>query len=144
MIKSIERFAEERKIDKLSPNDDDFAANILEEVLEHRGYNITPETRNTLKDKFNSFVANLEEDGVITFGAVKGIEDKIDAIADIVVFSITEMMKFNYRPTCVLREVSKEVNSRKGKIVNGKFEKFKPGEEGYVEPYKANYKRCEV
>jgi len=144
MIKSIERFARERDIDKLSPNDDAFAANIIEEVLEHRGYVITPEMRTTLKDKFNSFVVSLEEENIITFSTAKGIEGKVDAMADIVVFSITEMMKFDYKPTCVLREVSKEINSRKGKIVDGKFEKFKPGQDGYVEPYKADYRRCEA
>lgn len=64
-------------------------------------------------------------------------EKLVDAWADIVVYAIGGIMKLGYEPECVLEEVVKEINSRVGKIVDGKFVKSET-------KYKANFKRCKT
>jgi len=53
-------------------------------------------------------------------------------------------MKLGYDPEKVLQEVAEEINSRVGSIIDGKFEKLLPGEEGYVKPYKADFTNCKI
>jgi len=48
-------------------------------------------------------------------------EKVIDAFADIIVFSSGVIAKLGYSPDKVLEEVYKEIDSRKGKLVEGKF-----------------------
>ncbi len=48
-------------------------------------------------------------------------------------------MKLGYEPELVLKEVAKEIHSRTGTIVDGKWMKNKN-----VETYKANFKVCKL
>jgi hypothetical protein len=137
MIHKIKKFAKQRQIDEIKPNDDDYAVNIVEELLEHRGYSVPKEQRKTVKVEFNSFIQKLEDNNIIKNENVQKEHYKIDAMADIVVFSLTEMMKHKYNPSIVMREVAKEISSRTGKIEDGKFQKILTGTE-----YTANLQKA--
>lgn len=51
-------------------------------------------------------------------------EEKIvDAFADIIVFSTGVIAKLGYNPDSVMNEVYKEINSRTGTMIDGKFVK---------------------
>jgi len=124
-IKEIERFALDRNIHKMEYNYFDYVASILEELVELAGGDVPKEKRDILKEGYNNFLIYLRENDVIPEELVVSSDDtRIDAIADITVFSLTELMKLKTDPSLVLEEVAKEINSRKGEIKNGKFEKY--------------------
>lgn len=50
-------------------------------------------------------------------------EKAVDAFADIIVFATGAIAKLGYHPDKVMDEVYKEINSRSGKLVDGKFVK---------------------
>jgi len=64
----------------------------------------------------NGYIANkVEELGEYAEATKKGdLNDTIDAIADSMIFDITELGKHNLNPTLVLEEVLKVLNSRCG------------------------------
>jgi hypothetical protein len=70
-------------------------------------------------------------------------EDQVDAFADITVFATGDIMKLGYNPEKVLCEVGKEINSRTGEIVNGKFQKYKTPE-AMALWYKADFSDCKL
>jgi predicted HAD superfamily Cof-like phosphohydrolase len=65
------------------------------------------------------------------------IEDQLDALADVIVFAVGAMVKLKANPNCVMDETLKEIESRTGEIIDGKFVKDLTGTE-----YTANYKLC--
>jgi predicted HAD superfamily Cof-like phosphohydrolase len=72
------------------------------------------------------------------------IENKdapVDGFADIIVFSVGAIIKMGYEPKCVLAETLKEINSRTGKIIDGKFIKD-TSEEAKKRWYKADHSKC--
>lgn len=64
-------------------------------------------------------------------------EEIVDAFADIIVFSTGAIIKNGYNPEKVMDEVLKEIESRSGKIIDGKFVK-----DLNVKTYKANFSEC--
>jgi len=142
-ISEIKRFQEDRNLHMQQYEWDNEATNIIEELLEAQGLNVSKQKRVQLRAKVNSFVVGTWDDLLLAKKATKE-EDIVDAYADIIVFSIGAIMKLGYDPECVLLEVAKEINSRKGRIVDGKFQKLQPGDDGYEKPYKANYKGCKT
>jgi hypothetical protein len=70
-------------------------------------------------------------------------EKIVDAFADIIVFSVGSIRKLNYNPDKVMNEVLKEIESRKGKIINGKFVKD-TNPEVVKKWYKANLLSCKI
>lgn len=64
-------------------------------------------------------------------------EEVVDAFADIIVFATGAIAKKGYDPTKVMEEVCKEINSRTGKLVDGKFVKDKD-----AVLYQANLAAC--
>ena len=69
--------------------------------------------------------------------------EKVDAYCDIVVFAIGAILKLGYVPELALLETAKEINSRVGSMVNGKFEKDL-SEEAKANCYKAKYDECKI
>ena len=65
------------------------------------------------------------------------MSDEIDAYFDICIFAMNAIEDAGYNLEKVFDEGFKEIESRKGTIVNGKFEKFKD-EESKAKWYKAN------
>jgi len=141
-IKEIERFAIDRNIHQMEYSAFDYIANIQEELIELLGGEVKKEDRDKLKTAYGNFLKELLKENIIDTESVVSHDDiRADAIADIIVFSITELMKIKYDPEKVLLEVAKEINSRVGSIVNGKFEKDL-SEEAKANWYKANFDDC--
>jgi len=141
-IKEIERFAVDRNIHNMRYSAFDYIANIQEELIELLGGDVKKEDRDKLKTAYGNFLRELVDENVIEPEMVVRHDDiRADAIADIIVFSITELMKIKYDPEKVLLEVAKEINSRVGTIVNGKFEKDL-SEEARANWYKAKFGEC--
>ena len=113
-ISNLQKWAKERGIDKLPPSPNDYIANIVEELGEFREAH--------------------------KIGDIHGM---IDAIADIVVFSVTEMPKFGYDSNLVMLEVYKEINSRVGAYDPelGKWKKD-TSPDAVSNWYKAKFEEC--
>jgi predicted HAD superfamily Cof-like phosphohydrolase len=100
---------------------------IVEELLESTG-GYTSETART---RANEIAENI----VGQNSATK--EQIIDAFADIIVFATGAIAKNGYDPSKVMDEVYKEINSRTGTLVDGKFAK-----DPNAVPYKADFSIC--
>jgi len=138
-INEIERFAKDRGIDKMKHSGLNYATNVVEELLELLGYDVPKENRSLLTEHFASLVETLNQQQV-TIKSTSKVDnhDIIDAIADIIVFSVTELQKLKVSTEAVLHEVAKEINSRRGSIISGKFEKDLSAE-AKKNWYKADY-----
>ncbi len=100
---------------------------IIEECLESTG-------------KFDSLTARTEAEKIaeqICQNANSSDEEKVDAFADMVVFAMGAMAKLNYDPDTVMDEVMKHIESRTGKIIDGKFVKDKD-----IEVYQPDFERA--
>ena len=113
-------------------------ANIVEELLESIGIDTPKGDRPELAANFANFVMenSVGKDMIVTTS-----DDRVDAYADIIVFAIGAIMKLGYNPKKVLKEVGKEVNSREGSMVAGKFEKDL-SDEAKAKWYKADYSKA--
>jgi predicted HAD superfamily Cof-like phosphohydrolase len=136
IIKEIKRFQTDRLLDKQKYEWLNETANIVEELLEARGYSVPKEKR----EKFKEMLEKKFTEIVNELGLKKENEDEeVDAFADIIVFSIGAILKLGYEPECVLNEVQKEINSRHGVIIDGKFQKDLSKKHLW---YKADYTKC--
>lgn len=105
------------------------ASFIVEELLESTGnYN-----SETARDRAKVYASEM-------IGEVKAdTEVVVDAFADIIVFATGAIAKSGYDPAKVMDEVYKEIDSRKGSLVDGKFVKDKD-----LVPYKADFSQCHL
>ena len=100
---------------------------IIEELLESTG-------------KHNSKSASKELDKVLDYMEIDQPgtpEEIVDAFGDIIVFASGGIAKLGYDPNKVMDEVLKEIESRTGKIINGRFVK-----DTDVKMYKADFEKC--
>ena len=106
--------------------------NFIEEI-----YELTGLESSEAREKAKKFVATLN--------FPKDISDDIiiDSFGDMSVFASGAILKKGYDPIKVLREIAKEINSRKGEIIEGKFTKCKT-EECKSKWYKANFNKCKL
>ncbi len=143
VIKEIKTFAKDRLINELEPNMLDYATNVVEEVVEGIGGSYNKDTRSGLKDRLNDFLVNELKIQEQSLNKQVDKHAVIDALCDITVFSITEMMKHNYDPEAALIETAKEINSRRGEIVDQKFQKYT---DDYHKSlwYKADYDKTKI
>ena len=140
-IQEVKKFQRDRLLHKQEFNYDNEAVNILEELFESYGYDVPKEERQFLMLEWHSFMNRQIEAGTIIKRENHHTHDIIDAYADIMVFSIGAIMKLGYNPECVLEQVSAEINSRSGEIVNGKFQKDL-SDEAKAKRYKADFNKC--
>ncbi len=101
---------------------------IIEELLEATG-------------KFDSLSARAEAEKIaeqILIQKNENKEEMVDAFADIIVFATGAIAKLGYNPEMVMDEVLKEIESRTGKLVEGKFVK-----DPEAKIYKADLKKCQ-
>jgi len=157
-IEKIKKFQTDRLLDKQNLIWSNEAVNILEELFEMLGLELDKEKRNKLKTHLREYIKQLVDDGYFKSHTNKdsittdfeivnandfckkgNCDEIVDGFADIIVFSIGAIMKLGYEPECVLKEVAKEINSRVGSIVDGKFQKDLSKKYLW---YKANYKKC--
>lgn len=141
VIKEIEKFQTTRMLDKQEFDAGNEAVNIIEEVLEMHGYAVPKEERSFLKYEWVRFIERQVEAGSAVPTTYFDTESKVDAFADIIVFAVGAIMKLGYDPTCVLKEVALEINSRHGSIVDGKFQKD-TSPEAKAKWYKADFTWC--
>ena len=146
MIKAIDeivRFQTDRGLHLKEFNTLNENTNIVEELLEAHGLDVKKEYRHLLRNEWNLLVHQVK-----TLGIATGVDDfnkdmTVDAYCDIVVFAIGAIMKLGYDPEKALIEAAKEINSREGEMIDGKFEKDL-SDEAKAKWYKANYQREEV
>lgn len=139
-IEEIERFQRDRGLDTAKYNSVNEHTNIIEELLESISFDVPKNNRRKLSKHINSFYNILEFDNVI-INKDSSKEDIVDAYCDIIVFAIGALMKLGYNPEEALLETSKEINSRAGTIINGKFEKDLSKKDKW---YKADYTKCKI
>ena len=139
----VNKFFTDRKLNENEFKTLDYQANVLEELLELDGYDVTKENRPNLKKAFEIYIDTLLMGGVITKVAEPTETDKIDAINDVIVFSLDGLLKLGYNSEMTLAEVAKEINSREGSIIDGKFEKDL-SEKAKAKWYKADFTSCKI
>ena len=70
-------------------------------------------------------------------------EQIVDAMCDVIVYVTGTMLKKGYNPNKCMSEALKEISSRKGSIIDGKFVKDK-SEEAQALWYKADFTKCKL
>ena len=86
---------------------------IIEELLESTGNYDSLSAREKAGEMATEITINSQENP----------DQIIDALADIIVFATGAMAKLDYDPSAVMNEVHKEINSRTGSLIDGKFVK---------------------
>jgi len=123
-ILELERFQLDRNLHVMPYDWQNEAQNVLEEVFEAKGWNIPKESRKRVFDAILSVSDDiLKLDNLCTWHPPT-VEEKVDAHVDQIVFNVGAIMKLGYNPTIALIEGAKEINSRVGEMIKGKFEKF--------------------
>jgi len=142
MSKEITKFLTDRKINELPFTVDDFQANVVEELLELQGFDVPKENRYALRQAFTDFAEMLYFTKVISKKKIHSARDVIDAITDIRVFCLDGTLKLEYDADKTLHEVAKEISSRQGEIIDGKFEKDANQDPSTL--YKADFTGCKL
>lgn len=144
VIEGIIKFHKDRELDKLEYEALDAHTNIYEELLESLGFNVSIKGRQKLKEHLKMFTNILIDDKVVTIAEGEFSDlDEVDAYADIIVFSLGVILKLGFDPEKVLKETSKEINSRTGKVIDGKFQKD-TSKRAKAKWYKADYEKCRL
>jgi hypothetical protein len=142
-MEELIRFQTDRALDKKSFEIDNEVANIFEELLEAHGLDVSKENRPMLKDAMNTFIDTLLDDGIATSSSTPSNFDQVDAFADVIVFATGAILKLGHNPITAIAECGKEINSRVGSMVDGKFEKDK-SEKAKSNWYKADYSKSKM
>ena len=142
-IQEIMRFQFDRKLHEKPYNPVNEHINIVEELLEAIGFDVPKDNRDFLIRDWASFITMAEERNIIIREDAQNENYEVDAYADVIVFACGAIMKLGYDPEKVLTEVSKEINSRPGRMVGGKFEKYTDTRAKSLW-YTANFKYCSL
>lgn len=123
-MQELIRFQTDRSLDKKPFELQNEVASIFEELLEAGGLDVSKADRPALKVELDKFIVSLVEKGIAT-GSEDLISnhDQVDAFTDIIVFATGAILKLGHDPIIAIDECGKEVNSRVGSMVDGKFEK---------------------
>lgn len=141
-LTGFEKYQTDRGLDKREFNVTNECVNIAEELLELNGLDVPKNKRNDLLWLWEGFVQAAQKKGIALVDPKFDHEISLpDAFSDIKNFCTGGQMKLGYDPVLCDIECAKEVNSRDGKIINGKFEKDL-SEEAQAKWYDADYKRC--
>ena len=138
-IEEIIRFQTDRGLHLKNYNSINEHTNIIEELLESVGMDVPKKSRESLTKEIEQFITRMEVMGIATLvDTPHGDNERVDAYADVIVFAIGAILKLGYDPIKVLLEAGKEINSREGTMVNGKFEKYLT-DEAKAKLYTADY-----
>jgi len=138
-IDEITRFQTDRELDRQEFDWDTEAVNILEELLEALGIN----NRSIAIDAVSEINKIIHRNPLEANYNLITTNEKVDAFGDIIVFACGALTKLGYDPEKVLLEVAKEINSREGEMVNGKFTKYKT-KEAMDKWVKADFTSCKL
>jgi len=150
-IDLIIKFQKDRELDKNQYSWITEATNILEEILEANSYDVSKEKREIMSAEFQIFIYMLQRKDILVVESEPENNDKkkdeiVDAYGDIIVFAIGAIMKLGYDPKLVLKEVGKEINSRKADpeepVKNGKWNKWVDQPKETL--YKADFSTCKL
>lgn len=147
VFKELKRFQEDRLLNKQEFNLRVATMNILEELLEAHGIADSADrylvvgTYDALMESLYENQQFLEDKGVVF--SEPTIENQVDAFCDIQVFADGEIGKLGYNNEKCMSEVAKEINSRTGEIIDGKFTKYKTPE-AIAKWYKADFSNCKA
>ena len=144
-LEEIMKFQFDRNLHNQPYNPLNEHTNIIEELLESIGFDVPKIKREDLSDYWSIFISELESNETIhrLDENTQGTWEQIDAYGDIIVFACGAIAKLGYDPEKVLQEIAREINSRSGEMVNGKFEKDR-SPEAMSRWYTANFKYCEL
>ena len=123
-MKELIRFQTDRSLDTKPFVLQNEVANIFEELLEAGGLDVSKSDRPLLKESINEFTKSLLANGIATINQdVLGSHAQVDAFADVITFATGSILKLGHDPIIAIEECGKEINSRVGEMVDGKFEK---------------------
>jgi len=143
-MQELIRFQTDRKLDQKAFELDNEVASVFEELLEAGGLDVPKANRPALKAELKLFTASLIQKNIATVAqGVQGTHEKVDAFTDIIVFATGALLKLGHNPIVAIEECGKEVNSRVGEMVDGKFEKDL-SEAAQANWYKADYSKSEL
>ncbi len=143
-MKELIRFQTDRNLDTKPFTLENEVASIFEELLEAGGLDVSKANRPALKAELKPFIASLVEKGVaVTSNDILGSFDQVDAFADIITFATGAILKLGHNPMVAISECGKEINSRVGSMVDGKFEKDLT-DEAKANWYKADYNKSQA
>ena len=133
IIKRIIKWNKERGLDKKEFDIKTETINIIEELIEMSDVNVES---NEARERAEMIVESIIDQSTSTTKS-----NTIDALCDIIVYATGALLKLGVDPECAMDETLKEIESRTGKIINGKFVKD-TSEEAKKRWYKADYKKC--
>lgn len=133
MIKKLRQWRKDRQLQLQEHKV--YVENVYEELLE------AYYTKEFIQEVKQEFKENLLQDDI----KVASEHEVVDAIADIIVFSINQLELMGYDADKVMNETIKEISSRKGAVPDGggKWLKY---EDDYHKSlwYKADYQGCKI
>lgn len=103
------------------------ASFIIEELLESTGNHDSITARAQAEEYTQKIITTTPENP----------ETIVDAFADIIVFATGAIAKLGYDPAQIMDEVHKEINSRTGTLIDGKFVK-----DPNAKIYTADFSQC--
>ncbi|MCI5051311.1 MAG: hypothetical protein MRY57_03310 [Candidatus Pacebacteria bacterium] len=127
MFEKIVAWNQERGLIEKGFNHEKEASFIIEELLESTGVIESEEAREESEEISEKVITHTPLDKTII----------VDALADIIVYATGGIAKLGYNPSKVMDEVYKEINSRTGKLIDGKFVK-----DPNVKKYEADFTIC--
>lgn len=129
IFEKIVKWNEERGLIERGFNHTNEVSFIIEELLESTGNYDSVSART----KAMEYAEAITEDSKATPEAI------VDAMADIIVFATGAIAKTGHNPSRVMNEVIKEICSRTGSLVEGKFVK-----DPLAKKYTADFSVCKT
>jgi hypothetical protein len=139
IFEELFKFREKNKLIEQSFDLETYLRKDYEEGLELQGFSDTI-CKNTAANYANIMVENIKLWSVTKEKGRIFSNDyvKADALCDRIVLAVEALEQLGFDANLALLETAKEINSRDGEIINGKFEKYKTPE-AITKWYKANY-----
>lgn len=138
------RFQTDRGLDKKEYNIDNEVQLVMEELLEAYGVKDKKD-----KEYSKAMVKSLK----VLVESIRLYEpdfyeeptehDEVDAFCDAMEFLSGAILKRGYNPIISLAEMAKQINSRTGKFINGKFEKDR-SPEAKAKEYQADFTKAKL
>ncbi len=129
IFQRIVKWNNERRLLKLGYDHKNEISFIIEESLESTGKYDSLSARSEAKKIAEEICQNTKSTD----------EQKVDAYADMIVFATGSIAKLGYNPDIVMDEVLKHIESRTGKIIDGKFVKDKD-----IKVYQPDFSKAKI
>ena len=138
------RFQTDRGLDKKEYNIDNEMQLVMEELLEAKGVK-DKKDKEYSKAMVKALSVLVESVRLYEpdFYVEPNEHDEIDAFADAMEFLSGAILKRGYNPIIVLDEMTKQINSRTGKFIDGKFEKDR-SIEAKAREYQADFTKAKL